>query len=133
MMGRVFAATFRRSLQDRPLQLISIKDIGHFGAEAFLNPEKFSGRSISLAGDDLTFEQTQKVFKEKTDFDLPESYSIFAILLLWLVKEVRIMMQWFHDEGYGADIAALRREHPGLRDFGAYLEESSGFEMKKNK
>jgi len=48
-----------------------------------------------------------------------------------MVKEVNIMMKWFHDEGYGVDISALRKEHPDLMDLGAYLEKDSGFEMKK--
>ncbi|KAF2098576.1 NAD(P)-binding protein [Rhizodiscina lignyota] len=131
MMGRVFVATFRMVLKDRPVQFISVPDIGHFAAEAFLNPDKFNGRAISLAGDELTFAQIQQIFKEKTGTDLPESYSIFATLLLWMVKEVNIMMKWFHDEGYGVDIPALRKEYPGLMDFGSYLEKRSGFEIKK--
>jgi len=37
-------------------------DIGHFGAQALLNPDKFAGRTIELAGDELTMEQARQIY-----------------------------------------------------------------------
>lgn len=131
MFGKVFVATFKQQLQDKPLQFVCVDDIGHFAAEAFFEPEKYKNRAISLAGDEMTPAQAQQIFKEKTGEDLPEAYSIFATGLLWMVTDVRLMFKWFHDEGYGVDIQALRREHPALMDFGTYLDKKSGFTMKQ--
>jgi hypothetical protein len=39
-----------------------------------------------------------------------------------------LMFKWFGTDGYGADIAALRKIHPGLLSFGQYLEKESKFE-----
>lgn len=44
------------ALKGKPLQLVATSDIGYFGAEAFLNPNKYEGKGISLAGDELTFD-----------------------------------------------------------------------------
>lgn len=42
-----------------------------------------------------------------------------------------LMMKWFHDEGYGVDIEALRNEfHPGLMNFEDWMEKKSKFETK---
>ncbi|XRM43824.1 hypothetical protein ABZX51_006978 [Aspergillus tubingensis] len=49
--GKVFTTCFKMALAGKPLQLVATSDIGYFGAEAFLNPEKYKGRAISLAGD----------------------------------------------------------------------------------
>lgn len=117
-------------MKDRPLQFICTDDIGHFAAAAFLDPEKYRNRAISLAGDELTPARAQQIFKDKTGEDLPETYSILAKSVLWMVKEVSVMMKWFYDEGYKADISALRKEYPGLMDFGDYLEKKSGYKMK---
>jgi len=40
------------------------------------------------------------------------------------------MMVWFRKEGYGIDIEALRKVHPGLMNFEDWLEKKSKFETK---
>ncbi|BCS03103.1 uncharacterized protein AKAW2_61367S [Aspergillus luchuensis] len=49
--GKVSTTCFKMALAGKPLQLVATSDIGYFAAEAFLNPEKYKGRAISLAGD----------------------------------------------------------------------------------
>lgn len=125
MFGKVFGATFKLFLREKPLQFVAVSDIGHFSAEAFLNPDKYAGRSITLAGDELTFAQAKEVFEKTTGETFPETYWFFGTLLTWAIKEVRVMMNWFYDEGYNCDIAALRKEWPGLMDFATWLEKDS--------
>lgn len=116
-----------RALGDKPLQLISVRDIGLFGAKAFLNPHEYQGRAFALAGDDLTFEQAKKVFRETLGYDMPETYWFVGSALKWLIGEVGAMFTWFKNEGYAANIPALRKEEPRLQDLGTWLKESSGF------
>ena len=47
----VLAVPVRPSMK---FQMIALKDIGEFGAAAFLSPNKFLGQAIDLAGDELT-------------------------------------------------------------------------------
>ena len=42
-------------------------------------------------------------------------------------EEYAVMYRWFNDYGYEADIAALKKEHPGLVTFEQYLR-SHGWE-----
>ncbi|RJE16790.1 Nucleoside-diphosphate-sugar epimerase family protein, partial [Aspergillus sclerotialis] len=51
--GKVFTTAWQMSLKGKPLQLIATSDIGFFAAEAFTRPEAFSGKAVSLAGDEL--------------------------------------------------------------------------------
>jgi uncharacterized protein YbjT (DUF2867 family) len=128
--GKVFTTAWKVAVKDKPLQLVSVEDIGFFGAQAFINPEIYKGKCLSLAGDELTFEEMGRVFKEKTGNDLPLTFEFVARLLLWLMPDFGEMFRWFYDRGYGADIRALRNLHPGMRNFGTWLEIESGFEMK---
>jgi len=125
--GRAFVTSWRLAVKDKPLQLVAVSDIGYFGAQAFLRPEAFRGRGISLAGDELTLDQLAKVFRGKTGRDPAGTYAFICSLLMWMAKDFGLMFRWFHDVGYAADIAELKKMHPGLKDFGAWLETESQF------
>lgn len=129
--SKIFATTWKVHLQNKPLQLVATKDIGVFAAKAFTDPEAFKSKSLSLAGSDVTFDQANSIFKEKTGNDLPLTYSFLTYLLLWLIKDVGYMFKWFLDEGYGADIAELKKLNPGLLDFGKWLETESKYVTNK--
>lgn len=129
-VGNGFVSMWR-TVDPKPLQFIAVTDIGILAAKAFLNPEEYQGRSISLAGDELTCEQAKAVFKKKAGYELPESFGIVGKALLWMMKEMGVMFKWFKEEGYGANIEELRKMHPELMDFGAYIEKESGY-MKSN-
>ncbi|RFU35481.1 hypothetical protein B7463_g877, partial [Scytalidium lignicola] len=125
---RVFATSWKMTLgNNKPLQLVAVDDIGYFAAEAFLNPEEFKGKSISLAGDELTFDQMARTFKEKTGRDVPMTFRFICSLLMMRIKEFGTMFRWFAKEGYAADIPELKKIHPGLKNFGTWLEKDSPF------
>ncbi|KAN0103553.1 NAD(P)-binding protein [Hyaloscypha variabilis] len=66
-MGKAFASVWRYALPvGVPLQLISVVDIGWFGAQAFwrCDSKEYRNRSISLAADELTFEEASKLSAE---------------------------------------------------------------------
>ncbi|MBW0461191.1 hypothetical protein O181_000906 [Austropuccinia psidii MF-1] len=64
-IGKIFATSYRSALKGKPLQLVATSDIGFFGAEGFLHPEKYAGKSLSLAGDELTYDEFEKIFQQK--------------------------------------------------------------------
>ncbi|KAF7592529.1 hypothetical protein BBP40_012753 [Aspergillus hancockii] len=125
--GRVFTTAWQMTLKGKPLQLIATSDIGFFAAHAFLHPEESKGKTFSLAGDELTYEQMEQVFKQKTGNNVPTTFRLPVRLMMAAVKELGVMFKWFHDEGYGADIPALRKFNPALKDFGRWLETDSQF------
>ncbi|GAB7351963.1 hypothetical protein MBLNU459_g2492t1 [Dothideomycetes sp. NU459] len=127
VMGKVFGAALTVGLGGKSLQFVSVVDIGHFAAQAFLRPENYANRAIGLAGDDLTRAQMDDVFREKTGKPAPTTWGVVGSGLLWGVKEVGVMMKWFKDEGYEVKIADCRKEHPGMLDLGKWLETKSAF------
>jgi uncharacterized protein YbjT (DUF2867 family) len=128
--GKIFGTVFEMKLKTKPLQLIATSDIGYFGAQAFLKPEEWHNRSISLAGDELTFTQFRDIFKQKTGQDLPSTFRFLGALILWLSKDFSLMFKWFNTHGYNANVKELRKIRPELKDFGAWLEKESEFDTR---
>jgi hypothetical protein len=105
--------------------LVSATDIGHFGAQALLHPEKFAGRSISLAGDELTFSEANAIYQEQFGCDIPTTYGFLGSALVWAIKDINLMFKFFEEVGYAADIQSLKEEHPDLLSFGDWLKTRS--------
>lgn len=59
--GKVFATLWKGIGVNKSLQLVSTRDIGIFAAAAIMEPDKYNGRAISLAGDSLTFSVAKQV------------------------------------------------------------------------
>jgi uncharacterized protein YbjT (DUF2867 family) len=100
------------------LQMIATRDIGVFARLAFEQPKTYTGQALELAGDQLTVPQiaaTLKAAGRRGRYPrLPR------MLLRAMGKEAR-MLFWFAESGYDADIPDLRKRHPGLLTFQAWL------------
>lgn len=101
------------------LQMISVQDIGAFAATAFNHPEKYKGKAIEIAGDEVTLSQAAKVFGQA--FDVPCDISESA------AEPFRgnEMFEWFETDGYKADIPSLRKIRPDLLDLSTWVKNSS--------
>lgn len=117
--------------KDKKLQLVSVRDIGVFASKALREPERWAGRAISLAGDEMTLAEARVRFNKVTGKDLPQSFGLLAKGMLWAIADLGAMFKWFEDEGYGADIAALSGEEPDLQDFETWLKASSKWKDEK--
>ncbi|OBT42042.1 hypothetical protein VE00_07442 [Pseudogymnoascus sp. WSF 3629] len=127
MTGKAFAAIWRQ-IGEKPLQLVSARDIGHFGAMALVHPEEYAGRAVGLAGDELNFEKGQRVFRETIGYEMPRTWTLVARLIRFAIPEMGQMFNWLQEEGYAVDIKGLREEYPELQDFGTWLRDSSQHE-----
>ncbi|KHN98013.1 nucleoside-diphosphate-sugar epimerase family protein [Metarhizium album ARSEF 1941] len=130
-IGKFFVTAWRDAIKSRPLQLISTDDIGAFAALSFMEPERFAGKSISLAGDEMTYAQLEQVFREKTGAPPPTTFGFVAWLILQLSVEMKTMFRFFETEGYGADIAAVRELDPDVKDLSRWLEGSVFVKSKR--
>ena len=88
---------------DTKLQMIAVDDIGAISAKIFDNPDKFIGKEIELAGDELTMPEVAALYEtntgKKTEFvELPVS------VIRTNSAEMADMFQWFIDKGYEADL-----------------------------
>ncbi|GAA6024289.1 hypothetical protein JCM11491_006496 [Sporobolomyces phaffii] len=114
---------FDAALKGRPLQMVSCDDIGHFAAQALLNPEQYAGRTIDLAGDELTMEQARQAYARvsgKSNWGVWKAY-IPGVALLALPYDLRMMFYWFHNQGYSVNIPTVKSEHPALLTFEDWL------------
>ncbi|MBE2999577.1 NmrA/HSCARG family protein [Nocardiopsis sp. HNM0947] len=89
----------------RPIQMVAGQDIAFFAANAFEDPHEYAGRTIALAGDEITFAAIAQLFERITG--TPTRFEP-------VLPIEDPMLRWFDQHGYRADIAAVRREHPGL-------------------
>ncbi|MCT9929907.1 NmrA/HSCARG family protein [Planotetraspora sp. A-T 1434] len=102
------------------VQLIALSDIGAFAALAFGNPERYLGKAIELAGDELTLDQIVSAIGRATGRTLPLSPSREEFAAQTAVAgEAEEKFSSFY--GWQADIPALRAQHPALMDFDTWL------------
>jgi uncharacterized protein YbjT (DUF2867 family) len=102
----------------RPLQHISVDEIGAFGALVLERREAFLGKRVNLASDELSGEQVAATLSRLAG----KPFQFMEVPLEQMRsqnEDMAIMFEWFDKKGYSADIAALRRDYPevGWRSF----------------
>lgn len=125
MKSKVFLTALRDTLKGKSSQWVSVEDIGMFGARAFREPKEWNARAEGLAGSELSMDEMSECFERAIGQPVPYAFSFMGSALMWAVAEVNVMIHWFADEGYGVDIARLKREEPKLCDFERWLKERS--------
>ena len=94
---------------DKKLAMVALRDIGEFGAAAFMRPNDFLGQAIDLGGDELTMPdvaaQLSKVTGRSIQFRaLPLEEAEAAI-----GDDLATMFRWFNEVGYQINVAALKQ------------------------
>jgi uncharacterized protein YbjT (DUF2867 family) len=107
---------------DKRTQLIAVDDIGAIITIVFSNRLGYLGRTLEIAGDELTesekAETLSKVVGRRVKLvqpQMPEGYTPD--------DEEIAGARFFNGEAYTADIDAVRKIHPGLRSFEQYLHQ----------
>jgi len=108
---------------DKGFQIIAVEDVASFVALAFANPKEYLGKTLELAGDELTESQIAetfgKVIGRPVTLAAPAGSRGRAS-----DEEMIAMFNFFNGEAYDADIPALRKLHPGLLTFEQYLRKN---------
>ena len=94
----------------RKLAMVALKDIGEFGAAAFLRPNDFLGQAIDLAGDELTMSETAAQLTHAMgrpirfqEFPMEQAEAVMA-------HDLTTMFRWFNEVGYAIDIPTLKQK-----------------------
>lgn len=96
---------------ERPLQHISVEEIGRFAALVIGRGEPFFGRRIDLASDEVTGTRLAEILSGA--IGRPISYLAVPVAAVKAQNEdLGLMFEWFDRVGYSADIAGLRRDYP---------------------
>jgi uncharacterized protein YbjT (DUF2867 family) len=112
----ILKGTFSFSVQsDKPLHLITTKDMGRVAAYVMQHPSKYIGKEIELAGDVLTPKQMAEAFSQVQGMTVVHKEIPAWIFLLLFRKELFDLIMWYRNKGYQADVKQLREEEfPGL-------------------
>jgi uncharacterized protein YbjT (DUF2867 family) len=103
---------------EKGLQIIAAEDIGVFAALAFANPQEYMGKTLEIAGDELTEPQIAAAFTKVI------GRPVTLAAGRQNDEENAAMTRFFNNQGYSADIASLRKRHPGLLTFEQYLHKN---------
>ena len=114
----IFKANFGVS---RPIQFVATYDIGWFAARALEDPDRYAGRVIPLAGDELSIGEIIETFKSVTGRK-PWVAPIPAFLARRAMPKAFLeMFTWIREKGFEANIAAVRQEYPQLLSFAGWV------------
>jgi uncharacterized protein YbjT (DUF2867 family) len=115
----IFKANFGLA---RRIQFVAAHDIGWFAARALEDPQRYAGRVIPLAGDELSVGEIVETFKAVTGIK-PWVAPIPAFLAkMMMPKEFLDMFTWIREKGFKANIAEVRREYPELLTFAGWVK-----------
>ena len=108
---------------NRKLQMIAVDDVGEFVRIVFSKPEEFTGKTIEVAGDEISIPEVAQAYTKVTGKE-----TVFEELPLDVLrqnsKEFADMFQWFNEKGYEVNIHELKTLHPRLKSFEKWLETS---------
>lgn len=108
------------------LEQIAVADIGVFAALAFEHPDRYNGKAIELAGDELSGSEQAAVFGARIGKPVRYVQVPWDAFEKQAGDDLTIMYKWFESHGYQTDINALRAEHPGLTRFAKWVNENWG-------
>jgi uncharacterized protein YbjT (DUF2867 family) len=107
--------------KSRKLQMIAVDDVGYIAAEIFKNPEKYIGKTLTLAGDEVSPVEIADAYADVTNKGV-EFNELPVDIVRASNKETADMFQWFNEKGYSANIAEIKKINPGLKDFRTWLK-----------
>lgn len=111
---------------NRPLHLITTKDMGRVAAHVMKHRSQYVGQDIEVAGDVLTPKQMAEAFSIAQGKPVVYKEIPPWIFLLLFRKSLFDLIQWYRKHGYQADVPHLRQEFPGLlTTFAQFLEETN--------
>ena len=108
---------------ERPLQQVSVEDIGAFTLIALTQPDRWKGRSVDLAGDELSMTETAEVFARVTQRPVSMWQISWDDFRDQQGEEMYVMNRWFETAGYHADLNWLRQVNPQMLTLEDYLRQ----------
>jgi len=108
----------------KPLQMIAVQDIGKWVAHMFLNREKFLGKAVEIAGDEVDFTKMMNAYMKvygKTPSEIQPSPTSPPAPPTPFSGDFEKMINWINTYGYKADLEMNRREIPDLLTYEQFI------------
>jgi uncharacterized protein YbjT (DUF2867 family) len=122
MLDSIYNGIFPLALEtEMSMQLLAVDDIGAFVALVFNNPDLYIGKSVELAGDELTGSQMAEILSKVIGKTI--SFKELPVESLHEVSaDYEMLFDWMNRRGYAADIEKLREKLPQLKTFESWAE-----------
>lgn len=122
MREQILGGAFPSPLSpETALQQLAVEDLGAFVAETFAAPDRWLGQEADLAGDELTMPEVARAFGRVVSKEVRHVRTGWYDFRRDAGEEIFEMYRWFEEEGYEADVGALRAEGHSLTSLEEYL------------
>lgn len=106
---------------DTRLQMVAVDDIGMFVATAFGRLGHWEGRTVELAGDELSMTELAEVFGRMAGREVRYEQTPWDEFEKKVGPERATMFRWFQNVGYHVDVPNLRHEYWNLTSFESWV------------
>lgn len=106
----------------RSHQWVASSDIGFFVGEAFDHRAEWTGKTLEIAGDELTIGEYVDLLSRVTGITVEYQQVPWDAFEEQVGEEMAVMVRWFDESGYDVDVAALRSLYPDLLTYEQYLQ-----------
>jgi uncharacterized protein YbjT (DUF2867 family) len=96
---------------NRELQSVDLGEIARFSAMVLERPDDFAGQRINIASASTTPRDMAKAIGDASGRKIKHEQTPISEVRKFS-EDFALMMEWFNDVGYSADVAGLRREYP---------------------
>jgi uncharacterized protein YbjT (DUF2867 family) len=94
---------------NKKLAMVALRDIGEFGAAAFMRPNDFLGQAIDLASDELTMSDVAAQLSKATGRSIQFQGLPLEQAEAAMGHDLATMFRWFNEVGYQINVAALKK------------------------
>ena len=120
MKGKLVLPTHKNKVQ----QFICSEDVGRVAATIFSNTEKYFGKTITLATEQMDGEQLAAVFSKTLNKEM--KFQQLPMFIVWLAmgKNLAKMFRWINNNNalFVNDIPALKNEFPGMTSLEEWIK-----------
>ena len=120
LKGKFVSPVDRNKVQ----QFISTEDVGRFGVKVFADPETYSGKTITLAAEQMDQQQVANCFSEVMGKEI--SYQKLPGLITRLVmgRDLYKMFNWVNknDAVFVKDLDGFKKEFPDMIDLKSWIK-----------
>ncbi|KAF2150040.1 NmrA family protein-like protein [Myriangium duriaei CBS 260.36] len=108
-LSKVIANLLRDQLNGQKFQMVSNEDIGKWAAAAMVDSRDmfFHNRGFSIAGDELSFDEIDRIYQDETGQHIPTTYWLISAPSMAMVGKVNALFRLLRDVPGGADLPAL--------------------------
>jgi len=122
MRAQIMSGTLAQPLKPTTRhKQIAVRDIGAFAARVFVDPDRWIGRAVDLAGDALTMAETAATMSRVIGREVSYVQVPWDKFEAQLGRQTLLMFRFFENVGFAADPAELRAEVPDALTLEAYL------------